>query len=1347
MKYSAIRSEGGLLPYDLLDEIVAEIAPGQKPTDFGLPKGRRVSDEIQRVWSDALELWSRFKAGREKLSEKDPNGTTLTRDRWIGPLLTDPVRLSYDLHYQPSAIVLEGLTFAISHRAGEPPDSPPVHIEGCEIELDKRPLKYRTSPQAMVQEFLNRSEPHLWGVVTNGLRFRLLRDSVRTARPTYLEFDFETILEGVQYNEFVLFYRLCHRTRLPHPGHPPEDCLLEKYYQQSIEKGGRVRDNLRDGVEEALKVLGTGFLQHPDNSALRERIDASALSADQFHRQLLLLVYRLLFLTVAEDRRLIVSIGDDADRNQAIYRDYYSIGRLRDRAEGMLEDSGFGDLWLGLTQTFKLFADSNDTNPLGIPPLNGDLFSNVTIPDLEGAHLSNLDLLRAVRWLMFYRERNVHQRVNYAALNVEELGSVYESLLDFRPIVSKEPEGRKFELGVGSERKTTGSYYTRPELVRELIQSVLVPVMEDRLAEAEKQAKAQSPEAIRSAKSKAILDISVCDPACGSGHFILEAARRLGKELARIRVGEDEPTPEQFHIAVRDVISHCIHGVDLNPLAVDLCKLALWLEGHWAGKPLSFLDHRIRCGNTLVGVLDPSILANGIPDEAFNPVTGDDKKIAAAYKKRNKLERSLGQKRLEFEQVPTEHGDEYAELFGIRLDFPENKPSDVKRKAEMFEKARGGADWWHDWTASNLWTASFFLHLNKLDDPLIPTHETFKSYLVTRKDRPQMTGTANSIAGHLHFFHWHLEFPDVFEKRGFDVVLGNPPWERIKLQEEEHWADDPYIGKAPNKAERSKRIEEYRQSPAADKRKRIQQFDQAKHAAEAMSKFVRASDRFPLTAVGDINTYALFAELGRKLLTPKGRFGLLLPTGIATDDTTKAYFDNLMEGQNLIQLVGFENEAFIFPAVHHAFKFCGLTVSGELGKARTADFVFFCRYVDQIRQSHRHFQLSRDDLRLLNPNSRTCPVFRTGIDAELTKKLHRRIPVLLNESSGENPWGVRFLSLFHMANDSELFLNEQRDGLLALYEAKMIWQFNHRHGSYEGRAERGFSNLEEVSIEKLSDSNWQPKPFYWVSENEVLMRLVGHEDAHAERLSPASAAKKSDWLLSRAPNFLVGFRDVTNATNERTCIFTVLPIVGAGHTLPLVFLTKSPSPLHVSCFLANANSLALDYVARQKIGGMHLTYSLLNQLPVLPPTFYLPSDLVFVVNRVIELVYTTRDMKPFATDMEYEGEHFGWDESRRAQTRAELDAYYAHLYGLTRDELRYILDPKDVLGEDFPSETFRVLKEREQKEYGEYRTRRLVLEAYDKLAESPRFCDEMAKRDSAIEVPRGHSMVPVENRN
>jgi hypothetical protein len=1320
VKYTAIRSEGGLLPYDLLDEILSEIAPGQKSADFGLPKGRRVSDEIQRVWSDALELWSRFKAGREKLSEKDPNGTTLTRDRWIGPLLTDPVRLSYDLHFQPSAVVLDGLTFAISHRAGEPADSPPVHIEGCEIELDKRPPKYRTSPQAMVQEFLNRSEPHLWGVVTNGLRFRLLRDSVRTARPTYLEFDLETILEGVQYNEFVLFYRLCHRTRLPQPAHSPEDCLLEKYYQQSVEKGGRVRDNLRDGVEEALKVLGTGFLQHPDNSSLRERIDASALDADQYHRQLLLLVYRLLFLTVAEDRRLIISIGESADRNQTIYRHNYSIGRLRDRAEGILEDSGFSDLWIGLTQTFKLFADSNDTNPLGIPPLNGDLFSHATIPDLEEAHLSNLDLLKAVRWLMFYRERNVQQRVNYAALNVEELGSVYESLLDFRPMLSKEPEGRKFELGVGSERKTTGSYYTRPELVRELIQSALLPVMEDRLAEAEKQAKGQSAEAIRSAKSKAILDISVCDPACGSGHFILEAARQLGKELARIRVGEDEPTPEQFHIAVRDVISHCIHGVDMNPLAVDLCKLALWLEGHWAGKPLSFLDHRIRCGNSLIGVLDPSILANGIPDEAFNPVSGDDKKIAAAYKKRNKLERSLGQKRLEFEQAPAEHSEEYAELFGIRLDFPEDKPSDVKRKAELFEKARGGADWWHDWTAANLWTASFFLPLNKLDDPLVPTQETFSTYLLHHKDRPQMTGFANSLAGDLHFFHWYLEFPGVFERGGFDLVLGNPPWERIKLQEEEHWADDVYISGAANKAHRARRIEEYRKSEDPQKRARVQRFDLAKHSAEAASKFIREGGRFPLSGVGDINTYSVFTETILHALRPnKGRAGVILPSGLATDHTTKELLGFLVGKKYLLSFYEFENEGFFSAGKGHMVRFALTTISKE-GKGTGTDFLFQGKALEELRMPERHFTLTPEETRLFNPNTLTCPIFRTAHDAALTKKIYSRVPILDMKERGIEPnsWKLRFFTMFHMANDSSLFktaseLNElgfARQGMtwvspdneayVRLYEAKMVHLYNHRHGDFSAVDDAKRSHvLPQAPASLLANADYAVESFYWVPHVEVERRL-----------------SESGWTRG----WLMGWRDVTDArASERTMVSAAIPRTGCGHKFPLMMPDAAP-PI-CAALLGNLSSLPLDYVARQKVGGIAMTYFIVEQLAVLPETSYSEEDLSFIVPRVLELSYTASDMKPFAVELGYEGPPFKWNLERRANISAELDAFYAQLYSLSRNEVRYILDPEDILGAHTPSETFRVLKDREIRQLGEYRTQKLVLAAFDHLSKSDRF--------------------------
>ncbi len=1315
MKYTAIRSEGGLIPYDLLEQIASEQVPGQKPANFGLSKDRRLSDEIQRVWSDAQDFWDVFRRRMASPSERDPYGTTETRERWLYPLLGDPQTFAYELKLQPSAIAIDGASFSISHLAGTSPESPPVHIEGFKVDLDQRRPNLRTSPRAMVQEFLNRSEPHIWGVLTNGLRFLLLRDSVRTARPTYLEFDLQTILEGNHFHEFALFYRLCHRSRLPRPGEDPTKCLLEQYYLLSIEQGGRVREKLRVGVEQALKIFGTGFLRHPANTELREKIESGRLKADEYHRQLLRLVYRLLFLMVAEERRLIAAVGEDAERRQRIYDDFYSVARLRERAEGIVEEGTFGDLWIGLKLTFSLFSDIRDQNPLGIPPLNGELFSYHAVPDLERTELYNHDLLRAIRRLSLFRGDKILHRVNYSALDVEELGSVYESLLDFQPLVSKEPEGAKFELHEGSERKSTGSYYTRPELVRELIQSALVPVIEDRLTEAEKDAKGKAEAEAKAAKEKAILGISVCDPACGSGHFLLEAARRLGRELARIRTGQDEPAPEEFHLAVRDAISHCIYGVDLNPLAVDLCKLALWLEGHWVGKPLSFLDHRIKCGNSLIGVLDPSALEKGIPDEAFSAVTGDDKKVASAYKKRNKKEREMLLRRFDFEGEA--HLPAFAKTGTDGMDFPEDKPEDVRRKEELYRKAREQKEWLHDWTAANLWASAFFAPLTRNDDPTVPTEETFMDYLLHGKDRPQMTGNANALFFERRFFHWQLEFTEVFTRGGFDVMLGNPPWERIKLQEEEHWADDPYISSASNKAQRAKRIEEYRSSNDEAKRDRVARFDDARRTAEATSKFIRESGRFPLTAVGDINTFALFAELGRTLINPKGRAGVIVPTGIATDDTYKQFFADLNRSQALVSLYDFENREAIFPSVHRSYKFSLFTTSAKPVPATA--FACCLTRTDQIRDPVRRFELAPEDLALLNPNTRTCPIFRTRADADLTKKIYRRVPVLVNQVTSQNPWGISFLRMFDLSNDSDLFRTEPGDGLMPLYEAKMIQAYDHRAASVIYMPNNPVRQNQPVptTLEQYADSSYLPRPLWWVPKTEVGSRL-------------------EKWPRP----WLIAFKDVTAATNERTAIFAVLPRVGVGNSAPIL-LVENREPRLIACLLANLNSLVFDVVARQKIAGLHMNFFLVEQIPALRPDSYTEFDSDFIAPRVLELVYTACDLRPFADDLGYKGEPFRWNEGRRALIRAELDGYLAHLYGLTRDELRYILDPKDVFGEDFPSETFRVLKEKEVTEFGEYRTRRLVLAAYDELANSERFASE--KRESAIEAPKGHSMVPV----
>jgi hypothetical protein len=198
--------------------------------------------------------------------------------------------------------------------------------------------------------------------------------------------------------------------------------------------------------------------------------------------------------------------------------------------------------------------------------------------------------------------------------------------------------------------------------------------------------------------------------------------------------------------------------------------------------------------------------------------------------------------------------------------------------------------------------------------------------------------------------------------------------------------------------------------------------------------------------------------------------------------------------------------------------------------------------------------------------------------------------------------------------------------------------------------------------------------------------------------------------------WLMGFRDICRATDERTVISSVLPVLGVGNKAPLIFCQANISVAQVAALLANLSALVFDFASRQKIGGTTLNYFLFKQLPVLVPEAYTDTDLAFIAPRVLELTYTAWDMLPWANDLDYEGEPFPFNPSRRAMLRAELDAWFARAYGLTRDELRYILDPADIEGPDYPSETFRGLQKNELNEFGEYRTRRLVLEAWDKLA-------------------------------
>ena len=325
-----------------------------------------------------------------------------------------------------------------------------------------------------------------------------------------------------------------------------------------------------------------------------------------------------------------------------------------------------------------------------------------------------------------------------------------------------------------------------------------------------------------------------------------------------------------------------------------------------------------------------------------------------------------------------------------------------RRKRILYQQLRGsGTRWWDVKTACDLWTYAFFAPLRTAGpDGLdhVPTTDNVRNALQGRNTRPQLNGEANASSQVHPFFHWPLEFPDVFERGGFDVVLGNPPWERIKLQEKEFFdTRDRDIAAAPNKAARERLIRALPQhNPAL-----AEEFRQAAHGSESTSRFVRGSERFPLTGRGDVNTYSIFAETARTICGPAGKVGIIVPSGIATDDTTKVFFADLVDRRSLVSLYDFENRDGVFPGVHRSYKFCLLTLSGADRPSPQAEFAFFLYRAEQLQDADRRFVLAPEDFALFNPNTRTCPVFRTRRDADIAGKMYRRAGVFWKESQGD----------------------------------------------------------------------------------------------------------------------------------------------------------------------------------------------------------------------------------------------------------------------------------------------------------------------------------------------------------
>ena len=1534
--YQAIRIEGGLIPAAELARLTTLQTPEQtEQTDrhYRIPKGLKLRDEVARFWKIGQSLWTDFQAVRQR---SDVDAHQLTVRNFLVPLLRDVLGFT-DLA-TGATVEASGHTYNVGYAARE--GRLPLVLAGHSQPLDAPTERFgehntdtgktrRRSPFMLAQEALNASDTSLWAITSNGLTLRILRDNPSLTRPAYIEVDLEALFSEDLYADFTAFWLLAHASRFGQPDAVSADCPWERWRSAGQEVGVTVRLNLRYQVAQALRALGTGFLSHPANGRLREQLQnkeqSQGLSRQAFFEELLRLVYRLIFLATVEDRidaatgqSLVFTPGATAEV-QLRYRAGYSLTWLRDRAVRRSSFDTHADLWQALSITFDGLAQGQSA--LGLPALGG-LYGADQCPNLASAQIENRHLLAAIFQLGYFRQATGLTRVNYRDMGPEELGSVYESLLELVPDIQNLSQPHAAKLAFvgdddldastqGNNRKLTGSYYTPDGPVQELIKSALDPVIADTI-----KANPQQP-------VEALLQLTVCDLACGSGHFLLAAARRLADEVAKLRAPDGAPTPADYRHALRDVVSHCIYGVDKNPMAIALAKTALWLEAYTPDMPLTFLDHHLQVGDALLGVLDPKILNSGIPDEAYAVLSGDDKATAAALKKQNKLDLKSWK--------DLAAGDLFqASPMAAQADVVEHLADDslasVAAKRGAWQQATEQARSSTLAQLADTFVAAFLAP--KLpgaagESPRIPLSGHLWHLLhptVGQPNASEVLASAAALCRAHSVFHWWLTFPQVAAKGGFSVMLANPPWERIKLQEEEFFATrSPLVATAKNKAERGQRIELLRQGlllhtlypdveaaeglypPSFAEMHLYEEFVMARRGTEAASLYAHSSGRFPLTGVGDVNTYALFAETVSQLSLPTGRAGFIVPTGIATDDNTKEYFGTTILEKRLVSLLSFDEIRHWFPDTDDRKPFCLLTI----GSAESARFIFDVTCLGDLDLADKWYELSKADFELLNPNTLTLPLFRSQLDLVLTKKLYRVASVLVEEGHRKNMpdvnhWGIRFQRMFDMSTDSHLFLDSPiasgESPCLPLYEAKLVHQFDHRWATYFDAADKpnGIDTIDLTDAQR-SDPNCVAKPRYWVDEAYVLARiarvpgrvastwLAWHIAAQsvtsatvtgadetglrstlqvcadkltlalaswvagvlfhqavdqpgiaesefpsdtaslfeefgqplndastntlvglaldwdsktswaatqsAERLLTANypvlaaalkgagtSGKKAlpafvkwatqdgtvpdlglsdeelkelqtifstlgggepmqfldEWMDRRSPRWLMGWRDISRATDERTVIASVLPRAAIGHKLPNIRVPGTISSPKSAALYGNLCSLVLDYAARQKVSGTSLTYHYFKQFPVLSPGSYGEADLAFIVPRILELTHTAYGMQAWADDLvaydqrppEQRRTPYGWDPERRAQLRAELDAYYARLYRLTRDELRYILDPADapfgpggaVLGPDYPTETFRGLKNKEERAFGEYRTRRLVLAAWDALS-------------------------------
>ena len=1075
----------------------------------------------------------------------------------------------------------------------------------------------------------------------------------------------------------------------------------------------------------------------------------------------LILLYRLLFILYAEDRNLLPARDPRYDD--------YSARKIR---SGVAERMDRGDVFSDragacynhLKTLFEIIARGDES--IGIPPYNGGLFDSALSPLLERTTVPDSYMAPVLELLSRRVEGTGKKWINYRDLSVQQLGSIYERLLEFEPVFELEQLTIRPNIYA---RKGSGSYYTPEELVRLIIEHTIGPLVQERRSTFSKKtellAKDKRPKAHRLKElheldaASAILELQVCDPAMGSGHFLVtlvdylaDAVLEAMAESESIVEWADNESPYQSPLAGRIetlrahilknakkhkwivsleqlddrllirriILKRVIHGIDLNPMAVELAKLSLWLHTFTVGAPLSFLDHHLRCGNALYGEwvnsLFDELSASGT-SLMIRPLINQAMDAAKSMQHIEELpDIDIGEVKdsaSKFDEVQASTNPlRYVLHLRQALRWSGVDDLTARRLPQAVEAIFDGS-------SGNL--ADLAAHGMKGDDgdePELKFYPASRGSRVPRaeikQNQARLLGRCRETAKEQRFMHWQLAFPDIWKdwnsrepKGGFDAVIGNPPWDRMKLQEVEWFAARrPEIALAATAAKRKAMIKKLYKA----KDLLVADYEKAKWAAETATRVAREQGVYPLLSRGDINIYSLFVERAFSLISPKGMVGLLTPSGIAGDKYSSEFFKGIATTGRLACLFDFENrrspKPHFFPDVDSRFKFCAFVAGGESRKFRSAHCSFFLHGVEEIAQRNRSFKLRAKEFDNINPNTGTAPIFRTKRDAEITKSIYERVPVLVDRRGSEPKyvWPIKYYTMFHMTNDSHLFrtTDELRadgyykvagnrwkkgdDECVPLYEGKMVQAYDHRAASVvvnPDNINRPAQPLPATEAQH-ADPEWTPDPQFWVST--ACFEWVEGDKGNLK------------WGL--------GFKDITSPTNMRTMISSIIPFSGVGNTLPLL-IPKSSEDIkayrnNIPLLLGNFNSMIFDFITRQKVQGNHLNWYLCEQLPVLDSDTYKwkcgsSTARTIIIKNVIKMTYHASDLKEFAADMGYTGKPFSWDEEARLHSRSRLDAIYFLLYGLNRNDAAYVMD------------TFPIVMQHDESKYGSYRTKDLIL--------------------------------------